>query len=62
MFNADLLNARIKKVAQELGVQDVNRVRGIVTLERIVARLMSSPFVKENLVYGGGFFLFCLMN
>lgn len=58
MFNTDQLNARIKKAAQELVVQDVNRVRGIVTLERIVARLMTNSFLKEHLVFGGGFVLF----
>jgi len=58
MFSADQLNAKIRKVAASLGVQDVNRVRGILTLERIVARLMTNPFLKEHLVFGGGFVLF----
>lgn len=58
MFSAEQLNAKIKKVAQELGVQDVNRVRGIVTLERIIARLATNSFLREHLVFGGGFVLF----
>lgn len=58
MFSADQLNSKIRKAATQLGVQDVNRVRGIVTLERIVARLMTRPFLKEHLVFGGGFVLF----
>lgn len=58
MFNTDQLNDRIKSSAAKLGVSDVNRVRGIVTLERIVARLVSNPFLKDHLVFGGGFVLF----
>ncbi|MBI2522271.1 MAG: nucleotidyl transferase AbiEii/AbiGii toxin family protein [Bdellovibrio sp.] len=58
MFNADQWNAKIKKVSQDLGVKDVNRVRGIVVLERIVARLVTNPFLKEHLIFGGGLVLF----
>ncbi|MFP5492029.1 MAG: nucleotidyl transferase AbiEii/AbiGii toxin family protein [Bacteriovoracia bacterium] len=58
MYSADQLNAKIKKVAQDLGVQDVNRVRGIVTLERIIARLVTNKLLKEHLVFGGGFVLY----
>jgi Nucleotidyl transferase AbiEii toxin, Type IV TA system len=58
MFSADQLNAKIRKAATSLGIQDVNRVRGILTLERIVARLMTNPFLREHLVFGGGFVLF----
>lgn len=58
MFNTDQLNDRIKNSAAKLGVSDVNRVRGIVTLERIVARLVTNPVLKDHLVFGGGFVLF----
>jgi hypothetical protein len=62
MFSADQLNDKIRKVSASLGIQDVNRVRGIVTLERIVARLLTNPFLKEHLVFGGGFVLFKELN
>jgi hypothetical protein len=58
MYSAAQLNDRIKKAALLLGVDDVNRVRTIVVLERIVARLVANPFLKEHLVFGGGFVLF----
>ena len=58
MFNSAQLNDRIKKAASALGVEDVNRVRIIVTLERIVARLVTNQFLKEHLIFGGGFVLF----
>lgn len=58
MFSAGQLNDKIRKAATSLGIQDVNRVRGILTLERIVARLMTNPFLKEHLVFGGGLVLF----
>lgn len=41
MFNSDQINFQIKKVAKELGVADVNRIRTILTLERVIARLMN---------------------
>ena len=58
MFNADQINFQIKKVAKELGIADVNRVRIILTLERVIARLMNNPFFKERLIFCGGFVLF----
>jgi hypothetical protein len=58
MYSSSQLNDRIKRVALALGVEDVNRVRIIVVLERIVARLVANPFLKEHLVFGGGFVLF----
>ena len=58
MFSSDQLKDRIRKAASELGVNDVNRVRTIVTLERIVARLVTNLFLKDHLVFGGGFVLF----
>jgi hypothetical protein len=58
MFSAEQLKHRIRKAALELGVTDTNRVRTIVTLERIIARLMANPYLKEHLVFGGGFVLF----
>ena len=42
MFSSDQLKDRIRKAAKDLGVNDVNRVRTIVTLERIVARLVTN--------------------
>jgi predicted nucleotidyltransferase component of viral defense system len=58
MLNSDQINFQIKKVAKELGIADVNRVRTILTLERIIARLVNNPFLKERLIFGGGFVLF----
>jgi Nucleotidyl transferase AbiEii toxin, Type IV TA system len=58
MFNSDQINYQIRKVAKELGAADVNRVRIILTLERVVARLVNNPFLKERLIFGGGFVLF----
>ena len=62
MFSADQINAKIRKAATSLNIQDVNRVRGILTLERIIARLMTNPLLKEHLVFGGGFVLFKELN
>ena len=58
MYSSAQLNDRIKNVARSLGVEDVNRVRIIVVLERIIARLVANQFLKEHLVFGGGFVLF----
>jgi hypothetical protein len=58
MYSSQQFNARIKNVAQDLGVSDVNRIRGIVTLERVIARLMTNSFLKDHLVFGGGLVLF----
>jgi len=58
MFSSEQLKSRIKQAAKDLGVSDVNRVRTIVALERIVARLVVNPFLKEHLVFGGGFVLY----
>lgn len=58
MYSSAQLNNRIKNVARTLGVDDVNRVRTIVVLERIIARLVTNSFLKEHLVFGGGFVLF----
>jgi hypothetical protein len=62
MFSANQLNDRIRKAVLDLGVTDANRVRTIVTLERIVARLVTIPFLKEHLVFGGGFVLFKVLG
>jgi hypothetical protein len=58
MYSSAQLNDRIKNAARALGVDDVNRVRTIVVLERIIARLVTNSFLKEHLVFGGGFVLF----
>lgn len=58
MFNSDQINFQIKKVAKELGVADVNRIRTILTLERVIARLMNNNFLKKKLIFCGGFVLF----
>jgi hypothetical protein len=58
MFNSDQINFQIKKVSKGLGVADVNRVRTILTLERVVARLMNNSFLKKKLIFCGGFVLF----
>lgn len=58
MYSSAQLNNRIKNAARTLGVDDVNRVRTIVVLERIIARLVTNSFLKEHLVFGGGFVLF----
>ena len=58
MFSADQLKDRIRKAAKDLGIEDVNRVRTIVTLERIVARLVTNKYLKDHLVFGVGFVLF----
>lgn len=55
MFNADQINFQIKKTAKELGFADVNRVRIILTLERVIARIVNNPFLKERLIFGGGY-------
>ena len=57
MFNADQINHQIKKTAKDMGIADVNRVRIILTLERVIARLVNNPFFKERLIFGGGFVL-----
>lgn len=58
MLNSDQINFQIKKVAKEMGIADVNKVRTILTLERVIARLMNNNFLKERLIFCGGFVLF----
>jgi hypothetical protein len=62
MFKSDQINFQIRKVAKERGIADVNRVRIILTLERVVARLVSNTFLKARLIFGGGFVLFKELN
>ncbi len=49
------INAKIINVAKSLGVGDINRVRIVVALERLVARLLTRKFLSVNMVFNGGF-------
>ncbi|MBC75713.1 MAG: hypothetical protein CME64_06835 [Halobacteriovoraceae bacterium] len=49
------INAKVINVARKLGVGDVNRVRIVVALERLIARLMTRSYLRENIVFNGGF-------
>jgi len=51
----DSINAKIKNLASELGVGDTNRVRIVVALERLVARLLTRNFLRDNMIFNGGF-------
>lgn len=54
-INERSINAKVSNVAKKLGVGDVNRVRIIVALERLIARLMTQSYLRENIVFNGGF-------
>lgn len=41
-FNEKSLNSKISNIAKKLGVGDTNRVRIIVALERLVAKIINS--------------------
>ena len=47
------INAKVINVARKLGVGDVNRVRIVVALERLIARLMTRSYLRENIVFNG---------
>ncbi len=52
------LNQKIRDKAKELGVGDVNRIRIIVVLERLIARLESNSYLANKLIFCGGFVLY----
>ncbi len=51
------INKKIREIAKKRGIADSNRMRIIVALERLVARLQERKFLSENLIFGGGFVL-----
>lgn len=53
--SAKSINDKIKNLAKKHEVQDVNKIRIIIAIERLVARLQSRKFLRENLVFSGGF-------
>lgn len=54
-ISGNSINDKIAKLAHKLGTQDVNKVRIIVSIERLIARLMTRNFLRENMIFGGGF-------
>lgn len=52
------LNDKIKNIAKENNIKDVNKVRTTLALERIVARLRNNKFLDGKLVFCGGFVLY----
>lgn len=58
MYNTHSINDRLKNIAKEKGFKDVERVRVILCLERIIARLMQNSYLHDHLIFGGGFVLY----
>ena len=57
-LSGDSLNNKILAYAKSIGAQDVNKIRGTVALERIVARLRKSKYLSDKIVFCGGFVLY----
>jgi predicted nucleotidyltransferase component of viral defense system len=53
--NYKSINDKINNLAKKLNIKDVNKLTILVTLERIVARLLTRNFLRENLIFSGGF-------
>ncbi|MGE3610870.1 MAG: nucleotidyl transferase AbiEii/AbiGii toxin family protein [Bacteriovoracaceae bacterium] len=52
------INDKINNLAKKLNIKDVNKLTILVTLERVVARLLTRNFLRENLIFSGGFVMF----
>ncbi len=52
------INDKINNLAKELNVKDTNKLTILVTLERVVARLLTRNLLRENLIFSGGFVMF----
>ena len=52
------INDKINNLAKELNVKDTNKLTILITLERVVARLLTRNFLRENLIFSGGFVMF----
>lgn len=52
------INDKINNLAKKLNVKDTNKLTILVTLERVVARLLTRNFLRENMIFGGGFVMF----
>lgn len=52
------INDKINNLAKKLNIVDTNKLTILVTLERVVARLLTRDFLRENLIFSGGFVMF----
>jgi len=56
--NYKSINDKINNLAKKLNIIDTNKLTILVTLERVVARLLTRDFLRENLIFSGGFVMF----
>ena len=52
------INDKINNLAKKLNIKDTNKLTILVTLERVVARLLTRNFLRENMIFSGGFVMF----
>jgi hypothetical protein len=52
------INDKINNLAKKLNIADTNKLTILVTLERVVARLLTRDFLRESLIFSGGFVMF----
>jgi len=52
------LNQKILNYAKSIKADDVNKIRTTVALERLVARIQSSSFLEDKIIFCGGFVLY----
>lgn len=57
-ISEDSLNQKVRSVAKQFDVKDVNKVRATLALERLVARIRNSEFLSEQVIFCGGFVLY----
>lgn len=58
MYNAQSINQRLKNFAKANGISNIERVRVILCLERVIARLVQDEYLCSKLIFGGGFVLY----
>lgn len=58
MYSAQAINDRLKNFSKDKNGFGPEKARVILALERIVARLMTDSFLREKLIFGGGFVLY----
>lgn len=56
--NQKSINDKINNLAKKLNIKDTNKFTILVTLERVVARLLTRDYLRENLIFSGGFVMF----
>ena len=58
MYNAQSINQRLKNFAKANSISNIERVRVILCLERVIARLVQDEYLCSKLIFGGGFVLY----